>query len=41
MSLGQKMQHIFETAQKMKTGEIKTDVEYDSIESFIGDITNK
>jgi hypothetical protein len=41
ITLDEKMQNIFETAQKMKKGEIKPDVSYDSIESFIDDINSK
>ena len=34
-TLDEKMQNIWETAYKMKRGEIKPAVTYDSIESFI------
>ena len=40
-TVDKKMQNIFETAQKMKKGEIKPYVSYESIESFIEDITEK
>ena len=34
----EKMKQIFETAQKMKKGEIKTGKSYSSIEAFIDDV---
>ena len=33
-----KMREIFETAQKMRKGEIKTAKSYESIEAFIDDM---
>lgn len=35
VSRDEKMKQIFETAQKMKHGEIKTSKSFDSIEAFI------